>query len=82
MTDLEQRAIRALADVRMPTKSWHWKQAEHLLGVLVLEPQRKLGITEAADLWFLVFRYRRQIPDVELVSHARELVTGAMSLAF
>jgi len=34
------------------------------------------------DLWFLVWRYRRQIADLDVVTKANEIVNGALSLEF
>jgi hypothetical protein len=82
VTELEIRAISALRSVKMPKQPWHWKGVEALNTRLTLEPHARLGFTEAADLWFLVWRYRRQITDREVVVHANEIVNGAMDLAF
>ena len=82
MTGLEKRAIRSLRDVKMPEGNWHGRRAEFLYGVMALDPHRRLTAEQAGDLWYLVWRYRRQIADCEVVMHANEIVNGAMSLAF
>jgi hypothetical protein len=48
---------------------------------MTLTPHDRLADTQAGDLWFLVWRYRRQIQDHEVVAHADEIVNGAMHLA-
>lgn len=82
MTDLEQRAVRALRGVKVYHKGWHDARVEELNMWLNVKPEAHLGCTQEADLWFLVWRYRRQIEDHELVAHALELMTGAMGLSF
>ncbi len=82
MTDLEKRAVTALRSVKMPEQNWHARRAESLNMRLTLQPQPRLGITEEADLWYLVWRYRRQIADLEVVARENEIVNGAMSLGF
>ncbi len=82
MTDLEQRAVRSLLDVRVPAKNWHGARIESLNMRLTVKPESRLGGMEEADLWFLVWRYRRQIEDAGVVAHADELMNGARSLNF
>lgn len=82
MTDLEQRAIRALRDVKVPAKNWHGTRIEALNMRLAVIPDAGLGCTDQADLWFLVWRYRRQIEDAAVVAYADELVNGEKSLSF
>ena len=82
MTNIEQRAVRALELVAMPNVTWHPKRAAVLAMRLTLDPNYKLQRSEEADLWFLSWHYRRQIHDVEVVRHAETLMTGAMSMVF
>ncbi|HKM81535.1 MAG TPA: hypothetical protein VJY15_11305 [Candidatus Acidoferrum sp.] len=82
MTELEKRAIRSLRDVKMPKWSWHARRTESFYWLMALDPSTRLDSEQAGDLWYLVWRYRRQIADCEVVVHANELVNGAMSLAF
>jgi hypothetical protein len=82
VTVIELRAIAALRSVRMPPKNWHARCVFRLDSEATANPGRALGVTEAADLWFLVWRYRRQIADADVVTYADELVNGARSLAF
>ena len=82
MSDLEIRAITALRSVKMPEPTWHGRRAEFLNGLMTLDPHSHLCIDQKADLWFLVWRYRRQIDNYDLVATAKSMVTGAMSLAF
>lgn len=81
MTDLEQRAIRLLLEVKVPEVTWHGARVESLNMRLTLEPDKPLPSFEAADLWFLVWRYRRQIDDLQIVAKANELVNGVLSLS-
>ena len=82
MTELEQRAIRVLRDVKVPEKMWHGARIESLYMRLTLHPEFTLPVSEKADLWFLVWRYRRQIDDLQIIAKANELVNGALSLTF
>jgi len=79
---LEKRAVTALRSVKMPEQLWHARRAEFLNGLMTLDPNRPLFDMQAKDLWYLAWRYRRQIADQEVVAHAIEIVKGAMSLAF
>lgn len=82
MTDLEQRAIRLLLDVKVPDKNWHGARIESLNMRLTVQPDMPLPLSDRSDLWYLVWRYRRQIDDNDIVRKANELVNGALSLAF
>jgi hypothetical protein len=82
VTDLEKRAVAALRSVKMPEQGWHGRRAESLKMRLTLQPESRLGITEAADVWFLVWRYRRQIKDAEVVIKANEILNGVLHLEF
>ena len=82
MTELEQRAIRSLRAVKVPHNVWHGARVESLNMWLTLRPEASLPITDAADLWFLVWRYRRQIEDESVVAHADGIVNGALHLDF
>ena len=82
MTGIETRAVVALRSVKMPEQGWHARRREFLNGLMALEPYRRLDHLQAADLWFLVWRYRRQIVDAEVVAKANEIVNGALNRAF
>lgn len=82
MTELEKRAVVALRDVRVPEKNWHGPRIEALNMRMTVAPESKLGCSEEADLWFLVWRYRRQIEDAAVVARADELMNGARHLSF
>lgn len=82
MTDLEKRAVELLLKVKVPEKTWHGARIEALNMWMSLQPERSLRLSDASDLWFLVWRYRRQIDDSEIVRKANELVNGALDLAF
>jgi hypothetical protein len=82
MTDLEKRAIRLLLDVKVPDKNWHGARIKSLSLRMACQPESRLPLSETSDLWFLVWRYRGQIDDNEIVNKANELVNGALSLAF
>lgn len=81
MTDLEKRAVLAMCSVKLPSHNWHARRTKQLCGDMVLDSQRRLSVADRTDLWFLVWRYRRQIADAEVVAHADELVNGALHLA-
>ena len=82
MTDLEKRAIAALRSVKMPEQTWHARRAEELCRILENTPNWRLYPHEAADVWFMVWRYRRQVTDADVVAKANEIVNGALSLEF
>ena len=82
MTYLETRAVTALRSVRMPEKNWHARRAAFLNELMAGDPNTRLSQWQAGDLWFLVWRYRRQITDVEVVADANLIVNGVLSLAF
>ena len=82
VTALETRAVVALRSVIMADRGWHARRREFLNGLMSQEPHTRLEHLQAADLWFLVWRYRRQIDDAQLIATANEVVNGAMSLAF
>lgn len=81
MSVIELRAIAALRSVKMPHQSKHPRLVAGLVSRTESVPSAPLPIVLSADLWFLVWRYRRQITDVEVVKRADELVNGALSLA-
>lgn len=81
MTDLEKRAITALRAVRMCRESSHPRRFALLEMEFMTRPDWSLAISQRADLWFLVWLYRRQVHDVEVRAHADELVNGRLSLA-
>ena len=81
MTELEQRACRALPGITFSRKSGHVKIANRIYRIFLSDPMWPLSEEEQADLWFLLWRYRRQIDDRELVAHAEELLTGAMTMS-
>jgi hypothetical protein len=66
----------------MPEKNWHWSRAVFLNELMARDPNSRLSERQAADLWFLVWRYRRQITDVDVVDKANEIVNGALSFDF
>lgn len=82
MTEIEKRAIRSLDTVKVPEKLWHGRRIQELALQLDTYPDWKLSYSQGADLWFLVWRYRRQIEDDEVVRKANEIVNGALSLEF
>jgi len=82
MTDLEKRAITALRSVKVPDKNWHACKIKVFVAWAASYPDSPMLSFDAADLWFLVWRYRRQIADQEVVARADELLNGALHLAF
>ena len=82
MTDLEQRAARLLPSISYGGKSWHEPRAKTLFQLVSNDPLWSLTPHEQADLWFLVWHYRRQIKEAEVVARADELMTGALALRF
>ena len=81
MTYLETRAVTALRYVRMTKKNGHVKRAVFLNALMARDPNTRLDTWQAGDLWFLVWCYRRQITDHEVVTKANEIVNGALSLS-
>jgi hypothetical protein len=82
MTDLEKRAVVALRSVRFPKETWHARRAKSLSGLMEKYPRVRLYSASAGDLWFLVWTYRRQVADLEVVAKADEFVNGALGLSF
>ena len=82
MTDLEKCAVTALRSVKFPKQGWHARRAAWLSATLDSCPSVKLYSTSAGDLWFLVWTYRRQIADRQVVAEANAIVNGALSLSF
>jgi hypothetical protein len=81
MTDLERRAIAAVGGCAFPKELWHGRRARELYLFMLEHSDWPLKVEESADLWFLVWTYRRQIADAEVVMHADEMVSGALYLA-
>lgn len=79
---MEKRAVEALLRVKMPMQSWHRSYRSFLLDRLRNAPLEKLLTKQRADLWFLVWTYRRQVEDFSVKAQADEIVNGAKSLAF
>jgi hypothetical protein len=82
VTDLEQRAIQALCYVMFSKKSGDIFKLARLERSYPLLASTELSIEQQADLWFLVWRYRRQIQDADVVMHADDVVNGALNLRF
>jgi hypothetical protein len=82
MTDLEKRAVTALHSVKMPEKNWHARRAKLLYELMEKSPCASLYSTSVGDLWFLVWTYRRQIADRQVVAEANAVVNGALNLEF
>lgn len=82
MTDLEKRAVAALRSVKFPKQGWHARRAAWLIETLDSCPSVKLYSTSSGDLWFLVWTYRRQVTDLQVVAEANAIVNGALSLEF
>lgn len=82
MTEIQQRAIRSLCNVRVPEQGWHGTKIEKLNMWLTVQPEKPLPASDLADLWYLVWRYRRQIDDREVVAEADAVINGAFRLAF
>lgn len=82
MTDLEARAIRALRTVKMPAEGWHARRREYLSQRLALQPRARLIETQQGDLWYMVWRYRRQVKDAAVVAESDRIVNGALNLVY
>jgi hypothetical protein len=82
MTDVEQRAARLLDRIRYAPDIWHEQRAKALFRICNKEPRWKLTASEQADLWFLIWHYRRQVSDAELIGYANEVVNGQVALKF
>jgi len=66
----------------MQEKGWHARRAAFLNELMARDANSRLEQRQVDDLWFLVWRYRRQIPDLDVVAEANEIVNGVLSLAF
>lgn len=82
MSDLEKRAVLALLDVRCKPETWHARRIAQLDLKRALRGEARLIVTESADLWFLVWHYRRQITDAGVVAEADRIRNGALNLIF
>lgn len=82
MTTLEQRAIRSLVSIAYAPHSTHAKAAAVLYELFIDDPLWSLSPEQQASLWFLIWNYRRQVSDAELVARADELVNGALHMEF
>lgn len=82
MTDLERRAALAVAPSRVTyLPGSHHKRLAYSLVRQAAQPA-EITPRQAAALWGLVWRYRRQIADVDLIEHARRLTVPDVSGAF
>jgi hypothetical protein len=79
---MEQRAARLLPRIRYAPDTWHEPRAKTLFRICDKEPCWKLTALEQSDLWFLIWHYRRQVKEIELVARAGEVVNGQVSLRF
>jgi hypothetical protein len=82
MTDLEQRAMNALLGITVDTHSWNGRRARILYRSYLIDANRPLLVSEAGDLWLLIWRYRRQVSHPDLVAHADAVVNGALPLRY
>lgn len=82
MTVLEQRAIRLLVGVAYAPHSTHTRAAHALYKLFLDDPLWNLSAEQQANLWFLIWHYRRQVNDAEVVARADELVNGALHMEF
>lgn len=82
MTDLEQRAAKLLKGIRYAPAMWHEPRAQSLFRLCNRDPNRKLTAHEQADLWFLIWHYRRQVNSAEAVARAGEVVNGQVAMRF
>ena len=82
MTSLEQRAVMLLPNISYSAKTWHQDRAKTLYRFLHRDPLWTLTALEQADLWLIIWTYRRQVADAELVAHADHLVNQALALRF
>jgi hypothetical protein len=80
MTDLEQRAVQALMDMPVgPSRNDRFK-VTRLYMVLSSDARWPLKPEEQDMLWSLVWRYRRQICDADVVRTADMVVNQAVYL--
>jgi hypothetical protein len=82
MTNLEQRAAQVLHRIRYAPNIWHEPRAKTLYRLSTNCSRWNLTAHEQADLWFLIWHYRRQVNDAELVARADEVVNGQVALRF
>jgi hypothetical protein len=82
MTDLEQRAMRLLPRIRYAPGIWHEPRGKWLFRLWERDPRWKLTAQEHADLWFLIWHYRRQLDDAQVIGYANEVNNGQVALRF
>lgn len=78
MTDLERRGLNALCNCSMRIASNGKRFRNDIARAAELDPELKLTAAQALLLWDLVYTYRRQINDPQLVQygeHARSTKT-------
>ncbi len=82
MTDLEKRAMKLLPPIRYAQNTWHEDRAKWLHRLGEKQPDWKLTAHEQADLWFLIWHYRRQVDDAPVIGQANEVQNGQVALRF
>jgi hypothetical protein len=82
VTVIEQRAAKLLPEIRYATETWHEPRAKTLFRLCNSDPLWSLTALQQEDLWFLIWHYRRQVADAEVVARADEFRNGALSLRF
>ncbi|HEX2866526.1 MAG TPA: hypothetical protein VHO03_05770 [Ignavibacteriales bacterium] len=80
MTEEEKRAALTLSHCTFYPASWN-KRFAHDMAFFAKE-DRPITENQRFWLWKLVYRYRRQIKDLDILSIAQEKVDGQTSLFF
>jgi hypothetical protein len=80
MTGIERRAMEALESIRYAPYLWHEARAFALVRLWKSDHLWHLSQHEQNDLWFLIWHYRRQVFDAEVISCANEYINGALPL--
>lgn len=73
MTDRERYAARCLARCTFRIASYN-KRFARAMGAIANEDDGALTQNQRNNLWRLVYRYRRQIPDDELIAEALQKI--------
>jgi hypothetical protein len=74
--------MRLLPRIRYAPGIWHEPRGHALFRLFNFDPKWKLTALEQADLWFLIWHYRRQVSDACLVARANEVINGQVALRF
>ena len=80
MSDLEQRAIRVLMGPGVKVWRGDWPRVTNLYLLWRADPLWTLSAAESKSLWSLLWKFRRQITDRELLAEADLRVNNRLCL--